>query len=397
MPCGNCIACTSGIRRGSSRHMPGVRFPLKNTGTVRALGPRMRLRTTLFQVAFLLTAGCGGSTAASGAPDAAGGSDAAHGTDATKDGPGADVGEPAEAACGGCNCGQPTNPTGNATPQQACVLAASFGGGASGSATACDTYCASINDGGGSVFFCTLPTPYIDAYDMAAADAGADASADAAPPCPSWTGSVVVECGYQCLGRRTDGIADPSPCDGARLGEVFAGRAYLEEVSVHAFARLERELAAHGAPVGLRREARRARRDEIRHTGMMARLARRFGGAPRSPEPARVTPARSLVAIAVENAVEGCVRETYGAVVGLMEARASSDETVRRAMERIGADECRHAELSWAVAAWLTPKLTAGERAEVEGAVRQAVADLARDGDARVVAMLDERVWRQAA
>jgi hypothetical protein len=352
----------------------------------------MRLRTTLLHVAFLLTAGCGGTTAAGEGTDAAGGPDAAGGTDAPKDGPGPDTAEPAEAACGGCNCGQPTNPSGNATPQQACAMAASFDAESSGTSTACDTFCESINDSGSTVFFCTLPASYIVAYDTP----GADGGGDAAVQCPAWSGSVVVQCSYECLGRRTDGIAEPGPCDGARLGDVFAGRAYLEEVSVHAFAKLERELAAHGAPAELRRAARRARRDEIRHTAMMAKLARRFGGTPRSPEAPGATPVRSLLAIAVENAVEGCVRETYGAVVGLMEARGSSDAHVRRAMESIGADECRHAELSWAVAAWVMPRLTAAERAEVEEAARRAVVELGRDGDARVVAMLDERVWGRA-
>jgi hypothetical protein len=349
----------------------------------------MRLRTTLVHVSFLLTAGCGGSTAATEPPDAAR-SDAAGGTDATKDGPGPDAGEPAEAACGGCNCGQPDNTSGNATPQQACALAAdqSFNSGA------CNAFCGSINDSGSTEgFFCTLPAAYTAAYDAAAADAGADA----APPCPSWSGNVVVQCGYECLGRRTDGIAEPPRCDDARLGDVFAGRMYLEEVSVHAFARLERELAAHGAPASLLREARRAKRDEIRHTAMMARGARRFGGTPRSPEAPEATPVRSLLAIAVENAVEGCVRETYGAVVALMEARGSSDAHVRRTMQSVGADECRHAELSWAVAEWVMPRLTAAERARVKHAARQAVTDLAREGDARVVAMLDERVWGRAA
>ncbi|HEX3346274.1 MAG TPA: ferritin-like domain-containing protein, partial [Polyangiaceae bacterium] len=198
-------------------------------------------------------------------------------------------------------------------------------------------------------------------------------------------------------GRRTDGVHDPAPCDRGKVGDVFAGRAYLEEVSVHAFARLERELAAHGAPAALRSEARRARRDEIRHTAMMARLARRFGATPRSPEPPGPTPVRSLRAMAVENAVEGCVRETYGAVVGLMEARASSDAGVRRAMASIAADECRHAELSWAAAAWLMPRLTEEDRAEVTRAARRAVEELAGVGDPRVVAMLDEQVWRRAA
>jgi hypothetical protein len=104
---------------------------------------------------------------------------------------------------------------------------------------------------------------------------------------------------------------------------------------------------------------------------------------------------RSLVAIAIENAVEGCVRETYGAVVGLIEARMSADRGVRRAMERISEDECRHAELAWEVAAWLRERLTDRERAVVDRAMRAAVEELRREADGVVVRELERRVWNE--
>ena len=77
--------------------------------------------------------------------------------------------------------------------------------------------------------------------------------------------------------------------------------------------------------------------------------------------------------VPLENAIEGCVRETYGAVVNLVEARASSDPVVRKAMRSIADDECRHAELAWAVAAWLRPRLTREERDAIERATREAM------------------------
>jgi hypothetical protein len=345
----------------------------------------MRLRTTLLHVAVLLTSGCGstGLTTSDG------------GTDAAKDGPSS---EP-EAACGGCNCGEPGVPSGNASPQQACALAQTIYGQASSAGMACDSFCESLNDGGAGAYFCTLPTAYVTAYQAAVGDGGsaADAGPDAGLTCPAWSGDVVVQCATECLGRRTTGIDDPVRRSDATLGDIFAGRAYLEEVSVHAFARLERELAAHGAPAALLSEARRARRDEVRHTAMTARLARRFGGIPRSPQAPGPTPARPLREIALENAVEGCVRETYGAVIGLIEARRSSDAGVRRAMERIGADECRHAELAWAVARWILPRLEETDRQAVQEATRAAVDALAAEGDPRVVSMLTGHVWERAA
>jgi hypothetical protein len=365
----------------------------------------MRLRTTLLHVAVLLTAACGGSTSATGSSDA--GADGSHGNDASnggdsgggdasKDALGVDVIEPAEGACGGCNCGQPPTPNGNASPDEACAIAS--GNGALGSTSACETFCTALNDGGTGFYYCSLPTAYTSAYQAAVGDAGpyGDGGPDSGLRCPAWQADVVVQCGFMCTGRRTDGIPDHPGCDARELGDVFAARAYLEEVSVHAFDRMLRELRAHGAPPSLLRDARRARRDEVRHTAMMARLARRFGGEHRSPvapDGARNGAVRPLRAIAIENAVEGCVRETYGAVVGLVEARASSDPAVRRAMASIAADECRHAELSWAVARWILPRLGHEERALVASAMRRAIDDLARTGDARAVAMLDAEVW----
>jgi hypothetical protein len=67
--------------------------------------------------------------------------------------------------------------------------------------------------------------------------------------------------------------------------------------------------------------------------------------------------ARPLLALAEENAAEGCVRETFGAAVAGWQARASADEGVRAAMRAIAADEERHAELAWEVDAWARRRL----------------------------------------
>lgn len=80
-------------------------------------------------------------------------------------------------------------------------------------------------------------------------------------------------------GRRTDG-AGVAPVRGPdALGRALAEMAALEAASIPAFARLARELAAHGAPRSLRRSAERARLDEVRHAATMRSLARARGAA----------------------------------------------------------------------------------------------------------------------
>jgi hypothetical protein len=369
-------------------------FAARGAGTSPALASGMRLRVTLLQIAVFASTGCGGATASSTSPPDGGsnpdGSKEAAAGDASMEG-----GQP-EAACGGCGCTSPAVPSGNANSAQACAIAAGDVG-SFGFSAACDTFCEALNNGGGS-YFCSLPQDYLNAYRGAQPDAGdggyEDAGADAGPVCPPWSGDVVVGCGYNCTGRRTAGARESGPCDGATPGSILAERAYLEAVSVHAFATLERELAAHGAPPSLLRDVRRARRDEVRHVAMMSRLAGRHDGVVRTFAPPAPSPVRGLLAIAMENAVEGCVRETYGAVVGLIEARSSSDPEVRRAMRSIAPDECRHAELAWAVAAWILPRLTAREREAIDQATRETISSLAREGDAGLVALLVSRVWQ---
>ena len=62
----------------------------------------------------------------------------------------------------------------------------------------------------------------------------------------------------------------------------------------------------------------------------------------------------SLFDLAVENMREGCVQETYGALLASYQALCTRDPEVRETMRSVAADETAHAELSWDLAAWLS-------------------------------------------
>jgi hypothetical protein len=173
-------------------------------------------------------------------------------------------------------------------------------------------------------------------------------------------------------GRRPAGLAPPAFRGGSggsagAAGAWLAYAAWLEAASVHAFAMLARELAGHGAPARLVRAAVAAARDEIRHTELMTRLALRYGARPPAPVVAPLA-ARPLVELAVENAAEGCVRETWGAVVALWQSRTALDPVVRATFAEIARDEARHAALAWTIDRWLAPQLDADGRARVAAA-----------------------------
>ena len=210
-------------------------------------------------------------------------------------------------------------------------------------------------------------------------DSATDAAADGPDPntIPPLGGPFYISCDCTSGGRKPVGLRARRRASKTTnvVGEHLASMAWLEAASVPAFARLRAELEALGAPRALLRRIDRAVRDERRHARVVGKLARRFG-APVQPPRLRRPRARGVEAIARENAVEGCVRETYGALVATWQAAHAGDASVRASMQRIALDETRHAALSARVDAFLATKLDARARARVDRARRRAITAL---------------------
>jgi hypothetical protein len=187
--------------------------------------------------------------------------------------------------------------------------------------------------------------------------------------------SAGVGCGIG-VGRRPEGLLDEAPrCADGPVASFLADMARLEAASVFAFRRLRDELSGMRAPKRFVRRAERSARDEVRHARVTSRLARRRGAR---PAPACVPPpvARSLEAFATENAVEGCVRESFGALIATRQSLVARDPEVRREMAAIARDETRHAALAWDVLGWADRRLDRGARARVRQAMAAAVTSL---------------------
>jgi hypothetical protein len=196
---------------------------------------------------------------------------------------------------------------------------------------------------------------------------------------PNACGTVIVDCRCDVFpggGRRTRGARAARISAGDPVRAFFARMAAEEAASIDAFRRLRRELAHHGAPAELVADAARSERDERRHARVVGRLA----GAPAHARGASFR-ARSLEAMAIENEIEGCVRETYGALLAKWQAVNARDAGTRAALARIAADEARHAGLAWAVSAWAREKLGARANARLDRARRRAARALARELD----------------
>lgn len=186
------------------------------------------------------------------------------------------------------------------------------------------------------------------------------------------------------IGRRPPGLASNGSveCE-AEVGRFFAEAAHLEAASVPAFERLFEELTALGAPADLSVGALQAAIEEIDHTRHTASLARQFGATPRVPE-VQERPLRTRFELALDNAVEGCVRESFGALVAQFQAEHANDAKIRSVMVGIAEDETRHAEFSWALHQWLWSGLDEAEREAVRKAQRTAASSLRRELEAAV-------------
>lgn len=194
-------------------------------------------------------------------------------------------------------------------------------------------------------------------------------------------------------GRRPANHLDQVARSPEPLAAWFAETALLERASIRAFEALHDELRAHGASPGLMRRARLAAQDERRHARVMAGLAKSHGSA--LPQPSRQARSgstdpgrpsrprsrarvRSLTDVAIENAVEGCVKETFAALVAHAQSVAATDPSVATVMRTIARDETRHAALAHAVHEWALGELGSEDQAKVRSAYADAIEALRR-------------------
>ncbi len=174
-----------------------------------------------------------------------------------------------------------------------------------------------------------------------------------------------------CAGRLPDGIAAIGSVCGDAVARHLAHLAWLEGAAVVAFERLAVDLERHGAPTHLIERALAAAQDEIDHASRMGALAATYGIAVPAVEVAPHQD-RSLFEVALENAVEGCVRETYGVVDALYRSRKAPSPEIRALFGRIAEDETRHSDLSFDIAAWARQHLSEADSLTIATAAQTA-------------------------
>ncbi len=136
--------------------------------------------------------------------------------------------------------------------------------------------------------------------------------------------------------------------------------ARMEHASIAAFARAMLELMAMGAPPDLLLGAAEAGADEVEHARLCLGVAAKLDGRAFEPSPLPGLPSRvqgpseaDWIRFARDTFVEGCVGETIATLIATRAARVCEDPLSRSVLERIAADETRHAALAWRTIAWV--------------------------------------------
>lgn len=205
--------------------------------------------------------------------------------------------------------------------------------------------------------------------------------------------SDIVEKGDQdcAIGRIPSGLCTEQEqrVEGHPVGVYFAEVAHLEAAAVAAFENLVHDLEHHGAPADLIRRAQAAVREETRHALLTRAIARKYGAEPRVPQVRRRT-LRSLEELALDNAIEGLTRETFGALLAQHQALTATDPAIRKTMLLIAEDETGHAEFSAMLHSWLLGKLSEPQLARVRVAQASAIESFRTGAHSEAAPVLQE-------
>jgi hypothetical protein len=176
-------------------------------------------------------------------------------------------------------------------------------------------------------------------------------------------------------GRRPDGLQEMISAREDSLGSFFARAAWEEAASVPAFRLLVRDLQHLNAPMHLIQKALASAEDELRHAEQMTVLAEYFGAAVELPLVITPEP-KTLLALAEENMREGCVHETFAALVALYQSENASDPDIKGVMKQLAEDEAQHAMLAWEIHEWAEKQLSEEEKQRLSDIQRKALGNL---------------------
>jgi hypothetical protein len=191
-------------------------------------------------------------------------------------------------------------------------------------------------------------------------------------------GDQSITCGYllspYCEGRKHNSI-DAHLQVGNDIDSWFVRATQAEIGSVGAFLIMREELRKMGAPKNLISQCLTAAQDEIKHARMMHTVCVSLGQKATAPT-IDCVPKRSYFSLAMENAIEGCIHESYAAIQALYQSQHAKTPELRELFTAIATDEIQHAQLSLQIHHWLMSKLTREQQNTILKAQQKSVGQL---------------------
>lgn len=194
-----------------------------------------------------------------------------------------------------------------------------------------------------------------------------------------------------CGGAALPDVHELSEASRGELARHWTRVGQMEHASVAAFARFALELLALGAPGWALAETSAAMADETAHAHAAFLVASAYAGYEIGPAALSIEGALSVGAVSSRAVFttlvrEGCLGETLAAIEATEALHHAADPAIRAVLERIAADETRHAALAWRTMGWL---LDSGDRAFREWAKQELASALAERTSALVAATRD--------
>jgi len=168
-------------------------------------------------------------------------------------------------------------------------------------------------------------------------------------------GTVETSGGWET--ELTPDLGALGPAQRERIGEYWAAMGREEHAGVGSFARFVLQLLALGAPAALVQDAAQGMNDEIEHATLCfglaaASLGRTVGVGALEIENC-LEGSSDPWTILEATLVEGCVGETSSAAIAAEARRRCADPCIARVLDKIVAEESRHADLAWNFSAWM--------------------------------------------
>jgi hypothetical protein len=139
------------------------------------------------------------------------------------------------------------------------------------------------------------------------------------------------------------------------LAEHWTRIALMEHASIAAFARFSLALIQLGAPADLLSASLASAMDEEKHARLAFGFASAYGGDLVGPGCLSTTGALDdldFESVVRTTFLEACIGETIAAMEAAEQLAHATDPAVVAALQRIAADETRHAELGWRFVKW---------------------------------------------